>query len=144
MNDEKRSVFTDGRDRGEIPAHIELRVGEARDNQAGPAEAERIAVGCRACDKFAADETSATGTILHDDRLSEPLTHLLRDIASERVVAAAWCERNHEPDRLLRIRLCVRCVARDERQCEREPCGKQPRGLLGLRFVRAHYEKSIA
>jgi hypothetical protein len=62
-----------------------------------------VAVGRRGRDELGADETAGTGLVVHHDRLSEDLRHLLTHRASERVAGAADGERHDQLDGLVGV-----------------------------------------
>ena len=77
---------------------------------------------CNRCPRRARDElggnaTAGAAAIVHDDRLSERGTELLRDEARNRVGTAPRCVRNDEAQRLHGIRLRDRCRAQ-RRECD--------------------------
>ena len=72
----------------------------------GAAEQQRIAVGFRRRDGFQGDRGAAARPIVDDHRLPKQRGELLPDLSRDNVDSAAGQERDDEPDRSARIRLC--------------------------------------
>ncbi len=69
---------------------------------------QRVAVGGRLRDDVGRDRARSAGPVLDDDRLAEQLGHALAERSRHDVGAAARCETNEQPDRLLRPGLRAR------------------------------------
>jgi hypothetical protein len=99
---------------------VERRV----DRHPAGADEDRVAVWLRLRDHLRPDVAVRAGLVLDEDRLPPFLVKLLRDQPRDHVRAAARAEWYDDPDRAVRIRLCV-TDAGAQYQCgdqRREPC----------------------
>ena len=120
IDDEDAGLAADQRDRREVLDRVEreLRVERRADRVGLRREQQRVAVGRRLRDHFAADRRARAGLVLDDDLLAPALAEFLRDHAHRAVDRAAGRERHDDAHGARRelLRVWRRGEARAERE----------------------------
>jgi hypothetical protein len=95
------------RDEVSDPGKIDVLEEDRIDRQrTSAAEQQRVAVGFRRRDGFQGDRGAAARPVIDDHRLPKQRGELLPDLSRDDVDSAAGQERDDDPDRSARIRLC--------------------------------------